>query len=294
MSFGFLIPSGYSNKDKWNNGSMDQRFNSNIKSIPSVQINTSTIPTSYGASFYDHWMPSYYPVEFWQATLVTSGNKSSARTSPVKSFMVETFENIDIDDSKINKAFDIQISKLSLEAILIGSSEVMVQNIVDLFRVAIKLRRKEILCWYCYYKAYVGNVKSKNGIDDKSARTLIEFHIEVEFYLRKNGVITSKTNNRIEVQTNPLEEFSIENFNYYGITDEKSCSLCSLDYNDKKSIEEVFVNEFYNIIWQLRCKAVVEWKQTNKLKTEEGIFDLKKRKILKYNEQWLIALGKTK
>uniref|UniRef100_U9UYK4 Uncharacterized protein n=1 Tax=Rhizophagus irregularis (strain DAOM 181602 / DAOM 197198 / MUCL 43194) TaxID=747089 RepID=U9UYK4_RHIID len=87
--------------------------------------------------------------------------------------MVETFENIDIDDSKINKAFDIQISKLSLEAILIGSSEVMVQNIVDLFRVAIKLRRKEILCWYCYYKAYVGNVKSKNGIDDKSARTLM-------------------------------------------------------------------------------------------------------------------------
>ena len=109
---------------------------------------------------------------------VTSGNKSSAGTSPVKSSMVETSENIntecqkipynqkveqdlrrelsstEVDDGKINKAFDIQIPELSLEAILMGSSEVTAQNIVDLFRVAMKLRRKEILCWYCYYKAY--------------------------------------------------------------------------------------------------------------------------------------------
>ena len=41
-------------------------------------------------------------------------------------------------DSKINKAFDIQIPELSLEAILMGSSEVTAQNIVDLFRVAIR------------------------------------------------------------------------------------------------------------------------------------------------------------
>ena len=83
---------------------------------------------------------------------------------------------IEVDDSKINKAFNIQIPELSLEAILMGSSEVTAQNIVDLFRVAMKLRCKEILCWYCYYKAYedrVRDVKSKNGIDDKSARTLV-------------------------------------------------------------------------------------------------------------------------
>ncbi|GES98287.1 hypothetical protein GLOIN_2v1869616 [Rhizophagus clarus] len=137
---------------------------------------------------------------------VTSGNKSSAGTSPVKSFMVKTSENIDTecqkipynqkveqdlrrelssctkdDDGKINKAFDIQIPELSLEAILTGSSEVTAQNIVDLFRVAMKLRRKEILCWYCYYKAYedrVRDVKSKNGVDDKSARTLVYSEIK--------------------------------------------------------------------------------------------------------------------
>ncbi|RGB22150.1 hypothetical protein C1646_678040 [Rhizophagus diaphanus] len=76
--------------------------------------------------------------------------------------MVETSENIDtecqkipynqkveqdlrqelsfteVSNSKINKTFDIQIPELSLEAILMGSSEVMAQNIVDLFRVAMK------------------------------------------------------------------------------------------------------------------------------------------------------------
>ena len=67
---------------------------------------------------------------------------------------------------------------------MIGSSEVTVQNIVDLFRVTMKLRYKEILCWYCYYKAYedrVRDVKSKNGVDDKSARTLMYSEIKPLF-----------------------------------------------------------------------------------------------------------------
>ena len=116
---------------------------------------------------------------------VTLPEQTSVGASPVKSSMVdkqvpasESYENADtecqkipynqkveqdlrrelsstkVSDSKINKAFDIQIPELSLEAILTGSSEVTAQNIVDLFRVAMKLRRKEILCWYCYYKAY--------------------------------------------------------------------------------------------------------------------------------------------
>ncbi|GES82689.1 hypothetical protein GLOIN_2v1869616 [Rhizophagus clarus] len=113
---------------------------------------------------------------------VTSGNKSSAGTSPVKSPMADKqalasentetecqnipynqkveqdlrreLSSTEVGDGKINKAFDIQIPELSLEAILMGSSEVTAQNIVDLFRVAMKLRCKEILCWYCYYKAY--------------------------------------------------------------------------------------------------------------------------------------------
>ncbi|CAB5182138.1 unnamed protein product [Rhizophagus irregularis] len=84
-------------------------------------------------------------------------------------------------DGKVNKAVNIQIPELSLEAILTGTSEVTAQIIVDLLRVTMKLRCKEILCWYCYYKAYedrVRDVKSKNGVDDKSARTLVYSEIK--------------------------------------------------------------------------------------------------------------------
>jgi ribonuclease HI len=80
---------------------------------------------------------------------------------------------------------------------------------------------------------------------------------------------------------------------------------------------EVFVNEFYNIIWQPRCKVIAEWEHTKGIKkqdlrkkplahqrivykriltlqTEDGIYDLEKRKILKHNEQWSIALEKAR
>ena len=36
---------------------------------------------------------------------------------------------------------------------------------------------------------------------------------------------------------NLYREFSSENFDYYGITDETSCPLCNLDYDDDDSIE---------------------------------------------------------
>ncbi|PKK56103.1 hypothetical protein RhiirC2_800747, partial [Rhizophagus irregularis] len=58
-----------------------------------------------------------------------------------------------------NKIFDIQIPEFSLEAILTGSNKVTSQVIVDLFNIAMKARRKEILCWYCYYKAYEDRVR---------------------------------------------------------------------------------------------------------------------------------------
>ncbi|RIA87119.1 hypothetical protein C1645_740347 [Glomus cerebriforme] len=75
-----------------------------------------------------------------------------------------------------NKVFDIQIPDFSLELILTRSSQVTAQNIADLFRVAMKVRQKEILCWYCYYKAYenrVRDVKSGKKFDEKSARTVV-------------------------------------------------------------------------------------------------------------------------
>ncbi|GBC23884.2 hypothetical protein GLOIN_2v1762669 [Rhizophagus irregularis DAOM 181602=DAOM 197198] len=47
-------------------------------------------------------------------------------------------------------------------------------------------------------------------------------------------------------------EFSNENFDYYGITDETSCSLCSLDHNDEESIEGMYKSRSYFITCEQR------------------------------------------
>ncbi|PKY50644.1 hypothetical protein RhiirA4_467224 [Rhizophagus irregularis] len=78
---------------------------------------------------------------------------------------------------------------------------------------------------------------------------------------------------------------------------------------------EIFINEFYRIIWQPRCNLVTEWEHTKGIKkkdlkkkipanqhityeriptqqVEGDTYDLKGRRIFKYNEQWSIALEK--
>ncbi|RIB17561.1 hypothetical protein C2G38_1419175 [Gigaspora rosea] len=80
------------------------------------------------------------------------------------------------NDNRINNVFDVQIPEFSLEAIITGPTKVTAQNIADLFILAIKVRQKEILCWYCYYKAYedrIDEIKHINKIDDQTARTLV-------------------------------------------------------------------------------------------------------------------------
>ncbi|CAG8597327.1 11347_t:CDS:2, partial [Diversispora eburnea] len=72
---------------------------------------------------------------------------------------LELFICIKDNNHKISKVFDIQISEFSLETILSGSSKVTSQNIVDLFRVAMKIRQKE--------------TSAKASIDDQSARTIV-------------------------------------------------------------------------------------------------------------------------
>jgi hypothetical protein len=44
-------------------------------------------------------------------------------------------------------------------------------------------------------------------------------------------------NKTLDQYPNLYREFSSENFDYYGITDETSCPLCSLDHDDDDSIE---------------------------------------------------------
>ncbi|RIA81330.1 hypothetical protein C1645_837185 [Glomus cerebriforme] len=145
----------------------------------------------------------------------TSKNNDDAKISEKRRWMLSwlsaklvTFSEQVVKESiPVTSGNKSPIPKLSLEAILMGSSKVMVQNIVDLFKVAMKFRHKEILYWYCYYKVYkdqVGDVKSKNGIDDKLARTL-------------NGHVTLKTN-KIEMKANPLGVSSSASISLANIT----------------------------------------------------------------------------
>ncbi|CAB5113991.1 unnamed protein product [Rhizophagus irregularis] len=110
------------------------------------------------------------------------------------------------------RVFDIQIPEFSLEAILTGSSKITAQTIVELFNVAMKVRHKEILCWYCYYKAYedrIRDFKSTNKIDDQSARTLVYSEIKsllpdiTDVNLRK---ITSRAKKTYKSSTDDTDE----------------------------------------------------------------------------------------
>ncbi|GES89835.1 ribonuclease H-like domain-containing protein [Rhizophagus clarus] len=80
---------------------------------------------------------------------------------------------------------------------------------------------------------------------------------------------------------------------------------------------EIFINEFYKIIWQSRCNIVTEWERMKGIKKKDlkkkilahqrityertpiqqiegDTYDLKGRKIFKHNEQWSISLEKTR
>ena len=44
-------------------------------------------------------------------------------------------------------------------------------------------------------------------------------------------------NKALDQYPNLYREFSSENFDYYGITNETSCPLCKLDHNDEEGID---------------------------------------------------------
>ncbi|CAG8602918.1 6794_t:CDS:2, partial [Diversispora eburnea] len=100
--------------------------------------------------------------------IASQNNTSNSDVAPER---IENSSNNTPDDNnnKISEIFDIQIPEFLLEVIITGSSKITAQNITNLFIIAMKVRQKEILCWYCYYKVY----ECINKIDDQSARTLV-------------------------------------------------------------------------------------------------------------------------
>ena len=64
-------------------------------------------------------------------------------------------------------------------------------------------------------------------------------------------------NKTLDQYSTLYREFSSENFDYYGITDETSCPLCSLDHDDDNSIEGRYKARSYFIKCEQRKIKIV-------------------------------------
>ncbi|PKB98175.1 hypothetical protein RhiirA5_431800 [Rhizophagus irregularis] len=65
-------------------------------------------------------------------------------------------------------------------------------------------------------------------------------------------------NKALDQYPNLYREFSSENFDYYGITDETPCPLCKLDHDDEDGIEEVHKSEVINSIPENKASSFPE------------------------------------
>ena len=57
-------------------------------------------------------------------------------------------------------------------------------------------------------------------------------------------------NKALDQYSNLYREFSNENFNYYGITNEKLCLLCKLEHGNEESIEGTYKAGSYFIKYE--------------------------------------------
>ncbi|RHZ84365.1 hypothetical protein Glove_82g23 [Diversispora epigaea] len=104
------------------------------------------------------------------------------------------------NNNKIINVFDIQIPEFSLEVIITGSTKVTVQNIVDLFILAIKVRQKEILS----YEDRIDEIKHINKINDRNEiKTLLPAKIpmQMSFLNKKTEKILLET--EVSITINP-------------------------------------------------------------------------------------------
>uniref|UniRef100_U9T5Z0 Uncharacterized protein n=1 Tax=Rhizophagus irregularis (strain DAOM 181602 / DAOM 197198 / MUCL 43194) TaxID=747089 RepID=U9T5Z0_RHIID len=89
--------------------------------------------------------------------------------------------------------------------------------------------------------------------NDQNYMTLAETISSVIPQISRTSLIYDRTyfcNKTLDQYPNLYREFSSENFDYYGITDDISCGskrtclLCSLDHDDEESIEDAARNYF--------------------------------------------------
>ncbi|RHZ60196.1 hypothetical protein Glove_357g43 [Diversispora epigaea] len=156
------------------------------------------------------------------------------------------------NNNKVSEVFYIQIPEFSLEIIITGSSKITAQNIADLFMIVMKVRQKEILCWYCYYKVYedrIKDVKHTNRIDNQSAWTLVYNEIKSLLSDITNMIIIGVTNCNVHVTEQTLPETKVNSnseFSDGGENDDEDKFLGEKDKSLLKTKISIPFNLAYN------------------------------------------------
>ncbi|RGB29279.1 hypothetical protein C1646_766761 [Rhizophagus diaphanus] len=149
----------------------------------------------------------------------------------------------------------VESVKLHDESILNNAIEGSMQRLAYWIDEAMRMGLKEILYLYHYsfeFEEKVKNITADGKTKDKTARSMIykemlQYLPNVTLdYVNDRVYVISKTVTNGNDQSHMISaetilsqaKFSSENFDYYGITDETSCPLCSLDHHDEESIEE--------------------------------------------------------
>ncbi|KAG9295323.1 hypothetical protein G9A89_021254 [Geosiphon pyriformis] len=159
--------------------------------------------------------------------------------------------------TKAHKIFDIQIPEFSLETILTGSCKVTAQNIVDLFKVAMKKSNdmncqeqstissetKVIGVTNCH--AHMSDLSNSNDSLAELTRSKLP-EIEVSEEAKKTLPETEATHdhtyfrNKILLRYSDLYKiFITEKFDHYGIIEGSLCPVCKLNH-DEKSVKAYF------------------------------------------------------
>ncbi|PKY46681.1 hypothetical protein RhiirA4_520401 [Rhizophagus irregularis] len=115
-----------------------------------------------------------------------------------------------------------------MENLTPGSAE----GLSYLFDKAVKKGQEEILCWYYYSLEFENRIKV-NTLAKSLTSCPSASEAQAEAQVRQ-GLDPAKT---LDEYPNLYREFSSENFDYYGITNEKLCPLCKLEHGDEESIE---------------------------------------------------------
>ncbi|RGB23105.1 hypothetical protein C1646_775002 [Rhizophagus diaphanus] len=124
--------------------------------------------------------------------------------------------------------------------------------------------QEAIFCYCQFGKALIqrqGEIASEKQVDPESNTVSRILNIEVKAQL-PTGTSDALLRKRIEhakklyTLFNAIE-FSSENVDYYGITDETSCPLCKLDYDDEEGIEGKYKARSYFIKCEQREIEIV-------------------------------------